>query len=71
MRSVDPVFATRIVDMSITALAAAPLTAPLKPVDAAPPPPKRDAEIDITRPKAPPPPAALPPGQGARVDRFA
>ena len=58
--------------MSITSITAAPLSTPVKPVATPPPPPKREAaEIDITRPKAPPPPAALPPGQGTRIDRFA
>jgi hypothetical protein len=59
--------------MSISAIAATPPPAPIKPVADIDTKPevRSDGDIDITRPPPPPAPPALPPGQGTRVNIFA
>ena len=53
--------------MSVSSVSDTPVVA-LKPVEAPPVAPQNDKDSDDSRTAPPPPRAALPPGQGTRID---
>ncbi|MDB5568394.1 MAG: formin [Tardiphaga sp.] len=58
--------------MSVSSVSAAPPVATVKPIEAqAPDIKKNDDDKNDSRVAPPPPRAALPPGQGTRIDQFA
>ncbi|MDB5504606.1 MAG: hypothetical protein JWR89_4508 [Tardiphaga sp.] len=58
--------------MSASSVSAAPAVTNVKPIEAQPAPVKAsDRDKDDSRVAPPPPRAALPPGQGTRIDQFA
>jgi hypothetical protein len=56
--------------MSVSSVSSAPPVSAVKPIEAKPPEPKKNDDTD-TRNAPPPPRAALPPGQGTRIDQLA
>lgn len=54
--------------MSVSSVGAASSVVALKPIEAPPPATKDDTDRDDSRTAPPPPRAALPPGQGTRID---
>ncbi|WP_172980291.1 hypothetical protein [Tardiphaga sp. P9-11] len=56
--------------MSVSSVSSAPPVTRLTPVEAKPPEPKKNDDND-SRTAPPPPRAALPPGQGTRIDQLA
>ncbi|MBC7576721.1 hypothetical protein [Tardiphaga sp.] len=58
--------------MSVSSVSAAPVVANVKPIEALPPAVKKaEDDRNDSRVAPPPPRAALPPGQGARIDQLA
>jgi hypothetical protein len=56
--------------MSVSSVSSAPPVAEVKPIETKPPEPKKNDDND-SRTAPPPPRAALPPGQGTRIDQIA
>ena len=54
--------------MSVSSVGAASPVVALKPIEAPPTPTRDDTDRDDSRIAPPPPRAALPPGQGTRID---
>jgi len=54
--------------MSVSSVGAAPAATLLKPIEAPPTDIRKDNDKDDSRTAPPPPRAALPPGQGTRID---
>ena len=58
--------------MSVSSVSASPAVTNIKPIEAQPAPINRNEDDKNDSRVAPPPPrAALPPGQGTRIDQFA
>jgi hypothetical protein len=57
-------------EMSVSSVSSAPPVAEVKQIEAKPPEPKKNDDND-SRTAPPPPRAALPPGQGTRIDQLA
>jgi hypothetical protein len=57
-------------EMSVSSVSSAPPVTRVTPVEAKPPEPKKNDDND-SRTAPPPPRAALPPGQGTRIDQLA